>query len=207
MSFCHRLEVIGLVGMREHAVDQSGIHRRGHDVGGQDDRFRGAALRACITDRHLRVSDALPTPSPPACPECDAWLPAPRAARDLLACLRHVARQLAGDIRLGHSISFLHLERSTATPHRRGCVGGSPPTAEVGQEHVGYAFFVAVGKAGTVWRHDNVGQIPQRRVFGQRLLREHVQVSAGKSAGAQRVNQRRSSTTSPREMLTTAVSR
>ena len=115
MSFCHRLEVIGLVGMREHAVDQSGIHRRGHDVGGQDDRFRGAALRACITDRHLsgfqmrsrhhrrqRVQNAMP------------GFPLHVRREIALACLRHVARQLAGDIRLGHSISLSASEPSTA---------------------------------------------------------------------------------------------
>lgn len=55
MSFCHRLEVVGLVGVREHAVDESGVYRRGHDIGGKDGRFRDAPLRARSGSPSLQV--------------------------------------------------------------------------------------------------------------------------------------------------------
>ena len=103
MSFGHRLEVVGLVGVREHAVDQRGVDGRGRDIGGKDGRFRDAALRAGEADRHLsgfetgsrhhrrqRVQNAMP-----GFP-CHVWREAS------LPRLRHIAGQPPGDISFGH---------------------------------------------------------------------------------------------------------
>src|SRR5450759_3572520 len=53
MGFCRRMEVIGLVGMGEHRVGQSGVDGRGPDVGRDDCRLRDPALRSRVLDSHL----------------------------------------------------------------------------------------------------------------------------------------------------------
>ena len=104
MSFGHRLEVVGLVGVREHAVDQRGVDGRGHDIGGDDGRFRDAALRPRVADRHLsgfetgsrhhrrqRVQNAMP------------GFPCHVRREAALPRLRHIARQPPGNVSFGHS--------------------------------------------------------------------------------------------------------
>jgi hypothetical protein len=53
-----RVEVVGLVGVREHAVRERGVDRGGDDVGGRDTRLGGAALRTHVVDRELAGSVA-----------------------------------------------------------------------------------------------------------------------------------------------------
>ena len=94
-----RLEVVGLVGMPEHAVDERRVDRRGPDRRRQDRGFRHTALRPRETDRRFtrlearardhrrnRVEDAVT-----------------RLARDLgrqrtIARGRHVASHAAGEV-------------------------------------------------------------------------------------------------------------
>ena len=53
MGLGDRLEVVGLVGVAEHSVDQSRIDHRSPNVGGQDRRLRDAALKPDVLDAHF----------------------------------------------------------------------------------------------------------------------------------------------------------
>ena len=53
MGLGHRLEVVSLVSVCEHAVGQRGVHGRCSDVCGQHRRFGDPALRPCEVNRHF----------------------------------------------------------------------------------------------------------------------------------------------------------
>src|SRR6266550_2377230 len=53
MGLGHRLEVVSLVGVREHAVGQRSVHSGCSDVSGQHRRLCGPALRSREANRHF----------------------------------------------------------------------------------------------------------------------------------------------------------
>jgi hypothetical protein len=52
-GFGHRLEIVSLVSVHEHAIGQRRVHSRCSDIRGQQRRFGDAALRPCEGNCHF----------------------------------------------------------------------------------------------------------------------------------------------------------
>ena len=103
MGFSHRLEVVGLIGVGEDAVDQCGVYGRGLNIGGDDSRFLDPALRPRVANRHFsgfemgsrhhggqRVQDAMP------------GFPRHVSQKTPLPRLHHISRQTTCNISRRH---------------------------------------------------------------------------------------------------------
>jgi hypothetical protein len=97
------MEIVGLVGVAEHRVDERGVHRARADVRGDYCGFRRAPLGARVLDRHFagfhvctrnhrgeRVQNPVPR------------IPSHLGREFACPCLHHVPSQPSSDIRRGH---------------------------------------------------------------------------------------------------------
>jgi hypothetical protein len=97
-----RIDVVGLVRVREHAVRQRGVDGRRPEVGRDDGSLRHAALRAHEADGHLSRPEVRPRHHRPQRVEDAVLRVHEHLGRErLLAGRHHVARELPGEIGRG----------------------------------------------------------------------------------------------------------
>jgi len=157
MGLGDRLEIVGLIGMPEHAVDERRVDGRRPQIGRQDRRFRRASLRSGERDRHLaglqprardhrrdRVEDAVPRLAD------DLW------RQLLLTRGRHVARDAAGEIGTSSS-GALRVRGDSISADWNRCSGRKsprvlqqPPTGKTSSHGVGASRFSSSNQFSTI---------------------------------------------------------